>query len=40
VRLLGVTDAVFSNLVVLGALAAVVTVALARATRRRVAGVA
>ena len=40
VRLLGVTDAVFSNLVVLGALAAVVTVALARATRRRVARVA
>ena len=40
VRLLGVTDAVFSNLVVLGALAAVVSVALARATRRRVAGVA
>jgi len=40
VRLLGVTDAVFSNLVVLGALAAVVTVALARANRRRVARVA
>ena len=40
VRLLGVTEAVFSNLVVLGALAAVVTVALARAARRRVAGVA
>ena len=37
VRLLGVTDAVFSNLVVLGALAAVVTVCLARATRRRLA---
>ena len=36
VRLLGVTDAVFSNLVVLGAVAAVVTVALARVTRRRV----
>jgi hypothetical protein len=40
VRLLGVTDAVFSNLVVLGAVAAVVTVALARVTRRRVAKLA
>ena len=39
-RWLGVTDAVFSNLVVLGAVAAVVTVALARATRRRVAKLA
>jgi hypothetical protein len=37
VRPLGVTDAVFSNLVVSGAAAAVVTVGLARVTRRRVA---